>query len=385
MRVTLLVGTTKGLFLLTSHDRKTWTTAGPLCEGWPINHAIGEPGTGAIWAAGGSNWHGAGVFRSGDGGETWARATLAHGEFEDWVASDPAMAENFGLSPSPPAPYTGEVTALWSLARVGGTLYAGAKPAALYASHDGGETWAKAPGLTDHPSRDSWQPGGAGLVLHTIFADPAEPRKLWVAISSAGAFASEDGGETWERRNRRDNAAPSHHAPHPGHTDTESEVGHCVHNMVRAPGAEGDLLYQQNHEGVFRSRDGGRNWTEITAGLPSGFGFPVAVSPHDPEKVWVLPLNGDILGRFPPGASAAVWHSADGGETWGAEREGLPQANCFFTVLRQAMATDVVEPAGVYFGTNSGSVFARTDGTGKWQEIAQHLPTVLSVETVTDA
>jgi len=383
MDVTLLVGTTKGLFLLGSADREAWQVTGPLCEGWPINHAIADEETGAIWAAGGSDWHGAGVFRSSDGGQTWARATLAHGQFEDWIANDPETAKAFGMAPSPPAPFTGDMVNLWSLGRTNGTLYAGAKPAALYASTDGGETWAKVPGLTDHPSRENWQPGGAGLVLHTIVTDPARPEKLWVGISAAGAFASEDGGATWERRNRRDNAEPHDHAPHPGHSDAEAEVGHCVHNMVRAPGAGGDLLYQQNHHGVFRSRNGGRNWSDISAGLPSTFGFPVAVSPHDPESIWVLPLNGDILGRYPPGASAAVWHSADGGETWVAEREGLPGTDCYFTVLRQAMATDRAAVAGVYFGTNSGSVFARTDGTGTWREIARHLPTVLSVETMT--
>jgi photosystem II stability/assembly factor-like uncharacterized protein len=159
----------------------------------------------------------------------------------------------------------------------------------------------------------------------------------------------------------------------------DGELGHCVHNMMRAPGSD-DVLYQQNHHGVWRSADGGRSWHDITAGLPSTFGFPIRVHPRDPQMIWTLPLNGDREGRFPPDAAAAVWKSADGGDTWSAKREGLPQTACFFTVLRQAMAGDTHAPAGVYFGTNSGSVFASLDEGETWREIAEHLPTVLAVE-----
>jgi photosystem II stability/assembly factor-like uncharacterized protein len=162
-------------------------------------------------------------------------------------------------------------------------------------------------------------------------------------------------------------------------------VGFCVHNIVRAPrdgAAARDVLYQQNHHGVFRSHDGGLSWQEISAGLPSTFGFPIAVHPRDPDTVWVLPLNGDTQGRYPPDASAAVWRSRDGGDTWTAQRDGLPARNCFFTVLRQAMATDHGTPAGIYFGTNSGSVFASADEGETWTEAARHLPTVLCVETL---
>jgi photosystem II stability/assembly factor-like uncharacterized protein len=201
-----------------------------------------------------------------------------------------------------------------------------------------------------------------------------------VGISAAGVFATEDGGATWDRRNRRSNAPAAPAAD--GHAHDGDEVGHCVHNLVRAPGDGGDLLYQQNHQGVFRSPDGGRSWHEITAGLPSSFGFPIAVHPRDPSTVWVLPLNSDIDGRYPPDASAAVWRSRDGGDSWSALRDGLPARDCFFTVLRQGMATDGADPAGIYFGTNSGSVFASRDEGDSWSEIARHLPTVLCVETL---
>ncbi|WP_172326911.1 sialidase family protein [Mangrovicoccus sp. HB161399] len=365
----LLVGTTKGLFLL--REEAGWAVTGPLCGGWPVNHAIGLGGR--LWAAGGNEWFGAGVWRSEDGGATWQLSKLANGQADAWLAREPEMAAQFGMEPDPPAPFTGEVDALWSLGQQGGRLLAGAKPATLFVSDDGGETWEKLTGLTDHPTRGEWEPGAAGLTLHTIVTDPADPAKLWVGISAAGVFASEDGGASWERRTRRSNTASPPRSPF----GSPDEIGYCVHNMGRGPG---DVLYQQNHHGVFRSRDGGRSWDDISDGLPSTFGFPVGVHRENPDMLWVLPLNGDTQGRFPPDARAAVWKSGDAGETWRACREGLPQEACFFTVLRQAMAVGPGTPAGVYFGTNTGSVFASADEGESWQEIARHLPTVLCVE-----
>ncbi len=375
---TLLVGTTKGAFLLSGGaDADGWQVTGPHCDGWPINHMVGDPDGGTIWAAGGDDWTGAGIWRSDDGGETWALTRLTRGTRDDWAANDPDFANLIGWTDDP-LPFGDTFSQVWSLNFAHGTLHAGTKPAGLLRSIDGGQSWDKVDSLTNHPSADSWNPGAAGLTLHTIVADPQDAAKLWVGISAAGVFATEDSGATWERRNRLSNADACGHHDHPA-APRDGETGHCVHNMMRAPGP-GDLLYQQNHHGVWRSGDGGRSWDDITPGLPSTFGFPIRVHPRDPETLWTIPLNGDSAGRYPPDAAAAVWRSRDGGRTWKDMRAGLPQTACFFTVLRQAMAGDIRDPAGVYFGTNSGSVFASLDEGEKWQEVARHLPTVLAVE-----
>ena len=378
--VTILVGTTKGAFLVSGgSNRQGWKLTGPFCNGWPINHVIGDPVTGLLWAGGGGEWHGAGVWRSEDFGSTWEVAKLTKGQIDDWAASEPQLAATMNWTKQP-SPFADQFSQIWSLGYAHGTLYAGTKPAKLLSSRDGGKSWEEVRGLRDHPSADSWNPGGAGLVLHTILFDPANAKKLWVGISAAGVFATEDGGRTWDRRNRLSNTGPSTENSHPA-GPRDGEIGHCVHNLMRAPGRT-DLLYQQNHHGVWRSADGGRSWDDITRGLPSTFGFPICVHPRDPEIIWTVPLNGDIAGRFPPDAAAAVWRSNDAGETWQALRDGLPQDGCYFTVLRQAMARDEREPVGVYFGTNSGSVFGSFDEGESWHEIARHLPTILSIEAL---
>lgn len=379
----LLVGTTKGAFVLTGDaHRKDWDVSGPHCGGWPINHMAGDPASGTIWAGGGGEWQGAGIWRSTDGGATWDLTKLSRGQMDDWAANDPDFAAMIGWDGTSP-PFDDRFTSVWSLHRAHGRLYAGTKPAQLLTSDDDGATWQMNEGLRDFAGREDWSPGAAGLTLHTLVSDPEEPAKFWLAISAAGVFATEDGGQTWDRRNRLSNAEACGHHDHPA-APKDGQTGHCVHNMVRAadprPGA--DLLYQQNHHGTWRSRDGGRTWEDIGAGLPSTFGFPIAVHPHDPETIWVIPLNGDMAGRYPPDAAAAVWISEDAGQSWTAQRTGLPQRNCYFTVLRQAMTTDRQTDPGVYFGTNTGSVFASLDGGETWDEIARHLPTILGIEAL---
>lgn len=352
-KVLLLVGTKKGLFIVASDaSRRDWEIKGPFCETWPIQHAVADPETGAIYAAGGNAWFGAAIWKSTDLGATWTHSSagLGYGEGEE------------------------PVTAAWSLAAAPDGLYAGVEPAGLFKSTDGGETWTLVAGLRRHPSRQSWQPGGAGLILHAIVPHPGDGKKIWVGISSAGVFHTADGGETWEPRNRGTRADFN------PEEDRYPEVGQCVHSLVLAPGSA-ERLYQQNHCGMYRSDDGGRQWASIEAGLPSSFGFPAAVHPRDPDTLYLLPLNGDVQGRFMPEARAAVWRTRDGGASWTDLRNGLPQKDAYFGVLRQALATDRLQPAGVYFGTGGGALFASADEGESWTCLARHLPAISSVET----
>jgi photosystem II stability/assembly factor-like uncharacterized protein len=230
-------------------------------------------------------------------------------------------------------------------------------------------------GLTDHPSRKDWQPGGGGLILHAIASHPTDPQRLWVGVSTAGVFHTADGGATWEPRNRgtRCDFLPE--------DQRYPEYGQCVHALALAPGRP-ERLYQQNHCGMYRSDDGGLNWASIEKGLPSSFGFPAAAHPRDPDTLYLAPLNGDVLGRFMPGGRAAIWRTRDAGVTWTGHGHGLPRENAYFGVLRQALATDALDPAGVYFGTTSGALFASADEGETWRVIAQHLPSISSVETL---
>jgi photosystem II stability/assembly factor-like uncharacterized protein len=353
-RTYVLLGTKKGAFILESDAaRRDWLLRGPFCETWPMNHVVADPATGTIYAGGGNEWFGPAVWRSVDLGASWTHSSEGLGYAEGQEA----------------------IKSVWSLGVRDGRVYAGVQPAGLFASDDGGETWQQLEGLQRHPTRPHWQPGGAGLILHSIVLDPADSRRIWIGISAAGVFYSEDGGESWEPRNtgtRCDFLPEGERYP---------AFGQCVHCIVMAP-TQPNLLYQQNHCGMYRSDDGGRQWQSIEAGLPSSFGFPAAAHPRDPSTMFLLPLNGDIAGRYVPDGAAAVWRTRDGGGTWEAKRAGLPQGNAFFGVLRQAMACDRLEPAGVYAGTNTGTLFASADEGETWSTIGQHLPPILSVETL---
>jgi photosystem II stability/assembly factor-like uncharacterized protein len=353
-KVLLLIGTNKGAFIVEGDARRTsWELRGPFCETWPIHHVVADVADGTIYAGGGNRWLGAGVWKSTDLGATWTRSSegLAYGQDEDPIKT------------------------IWSLAPKNGDLYAGVEPAGLFHSKDRGLSWQHVAGLRKHSSQPNWQPGGAGLILHSLVPHPSDPNQLWVGISAGGVFHTADGGETWEARNRgtRADFLPEE--------QRYPEYGQCVHSLVMAPGVP-DRLYQQNHCGMYRSEDGGQSWHSIEAGLPSTFGFPAAAHPRDPGTLYLVPLNGDSAGRYVPDGKAAVWRTRDGGNTWEALRQGLPQQNAFLCVLRQALATDQCAPAGVYFGTNSGSLFASADEGDNWNCIAQHLPIILSVETM---
>ena len=357
-KVFILVGTKKGAFIFESEPgRRAWAQRGPYCETWPLNHMVGDAASGAIYAGGGNEWFGPAVWKSTDLGRTWTH-------------SSEGLAYEAGEQP---------IKSVWSLAPRNGSLYAGVEPAGLFRSDDGGQSWSHVAGLREHPSRPHWQPGGGGLILHSLVRHPTDDRQIWVGISAAGVFHTADGGATWQPRNqgtRADFLPEGERYP---------EMGQCVHCLVMAPG-KSERLYQQNHCGMYRSDDGGERWESIEAGLPSSFGFPAAAHPHDPETLYLLPLNGDSSGRYVPEAKAAVWRTRDGGASWRALRKGLPQENVYFGVLRQAMATDRLEPAGVYFGTNTGMLFASADEGESWSRVAEYLPPILSVETlVTEA
>lgn len=354
-RILVLLGTKKGAFALEADadrrdDAAAWSLRGPFCQGWPINHFVADPATESLYAASGSPWFGPTVWRSDDLGGTWTQSSdgFTYGEGE------------------PP------VTAVWHVTPGDGVLYAGVEPAGLFRSTDDGRTWTHVEGLTKHPSRPTWQPGAGGLICHTVLLHPDDPDRMWVAISAAGVFATEDGGRNWEPRNRgtRADFMP----------DQYPETGQCVHKAALAAGRP-DRLFQQNHCGTYRSDDSGKSWVCLDEGLPSTFGFPVVAHPRDPDSFFTIPLNGAEKGRFVPDAAMAVWTTSDAGATWRDLRDGLPQKDAYLTVLREGFANDTLDPFGLYFGTTSGEVHASADEGRHWRRIAEELPSILSVET----
>ena len=351
-KVLLLVGTKKGLFLFTSPDRRHWTASGPFQPGREINHAVFDARTGRIFATANDSWFGCEVVSSPDLGGHWEQATL-----------NPKFAESSGL----------KLERIWHIepgrASERGVLYAGVAPAALFRTEDNGQTWGEVTTLTAHPTRAKWHPGAGGLCLHSIVIDHAHPTRMFTGISAVGVFRSENGGSAWETANRGTRAE---FLP-----DKFPEYGQCVHKLLMTGGAN-PLLYQQNHCGVYRSADGGRAWNEITAGLPSDFGFPLALPPRQADTLYVIPLQGAEF-RCPPGRKLRVFRSRDGGKTWMALSNGLPADDFYGGVYREGMTTDALDPAGIYFGSNNGKVFHSDDEGESWRMLADNLPPVFSV------
>ncbi len=364
-KVRLLVGTRKGGFVLTSDGaRKTWEVSGPHFGGWEVFHMEAAPADpDRVYASVWTGWHGAVIQRSNDGGRTW---TPVGNQF---TYTD-ANATHLGFDDKP-MPW--RFKRVWHLEPAldgSDTVYAGVEDAAFFRSTDAAETWEEMSGLRRHPSGAAWQPGAGGLGLHSIIIDPNNPQRVYVAISAAGVFRSDNGGETWQPANTGLRAT---YTP-----DPEPEVGYCVHKIAMHP-ARPNTLFMQKHGGVYRSDDAAGSWTNISGNLSSDFGFPIAVHPHDPETVYVVPITSDSQ-HYPPEGSLRVWRSRQGGGVWEPLGKGLPDRNCYVNVLREAMAVDRLDPGGVYVGTTGGQVYGSRDGGDTWDAMAMHLPPVLSVE-----
>lgn len=349
--VAVLVGTRKGAFLFTSSlKRGRWQMSGPHFAGQEVFHLSFDPRDGkSVYAAVNSSWWGPHLHASRNLGRSWRLSERGLGFPE---SSGRKLVRIWHVEPGP--------------ADEPEVVYAGVDPGALFRSEDRGRTWREAPALAGHPTRERWQPGAGGLCLHSIQALPGG--RLYAAISAAGVFRSEDRGATWRPINRgvRADFLPKKFP----------EVGQCPHKLLRHP-SRPDLLYQQNHCGVYRSDDGGETWKDISKGLPSRFGFALALDPSDPQTLWVIPEKSAQFRYTPSGG--AVYRSRDGGRSWRRLTSGLPDRRSYLHIFREGMATDGLRPCGVYFGTSSGSVFWSRDGGDRWESLAAHLPPVLSV------
>lgn len=351
MDVVLLAGTRKGLFVLASDEsRRRWDLQGPLLTGWEVFHATVDPRDGAVYAATNSWAYGPTVHRSTDRGKTWERSESLGLPEESGLKLERTWHVEPGHESEPR------------------TMWLGGDPGVLFRSDDGGATWAPNAGLLQHPSRDRWEPGAGGLCCHSIQIDPTNASTMFVGISAAGVFRSEDAGESWQPANK---GTAADFLPDPA-----PELGQCVHKLLLHP-ARPERLWQQNHCGVYRSDDGGASWERLDGnGLPSDFGFALALDPHDPDVAYVVPEEG-AENRVTSGGRLGVYRTGNAGASWELRSDGLPE-RAWVAVLREGMSSDRLDPAGVYLGTQSGSVFAST-GDG-WTEIASQLPPVLSVE-----
>ncbi|HUN61635.1 MAG TPA: hypothetical protein VMU53_06590 [Candidatus Sulfotelmatobacter sp.] len=384
--VRVLVGTRKGAFILTSDGkREKWSIEGPHFAGWEIYHLKGSPvDPNRIYASQTSGWFGQLVQRSRDGGKTWE---VPGGE---QPPAFPARASNkfvYDASAETGMPLTTHqwydgTQHPWEFKRVwhfepslhdADTVYAGVEDAALFRSTDGAESWQEIPGLRGHGTGPKWQPGAGGMCLHTIILDPANPERIYIAISAAGAFRTDDGGKSWKPINK---GLYSKYIP-----DPTAEVGHCVHHVAMNP-RRPDVLFMQKHWDVMRSDNAGDQWTKISGNLPTDFGFAIDVHTHEPETVYVVPIKSDSE-HFPLDGKLRVYRSKSGGNEWEELKKGLPERDCYVNVLRDAMAVDQLDECGVYFGTTGGQVYVSPDGGDTWNAIVHDLPGVLSVEVQT--
>ncbi|MGE5359536.1 MAG: WD40/YVTN/BNR-like repeat-containing protein [Bacteroidales bacterium] len=366
--VRVLVGTRKGAFVLSSDGtRQHWNVAGPHFAGWEVYHLKGSPADpNRLYASQSSSWFGQVVQRSSDGGKTWE--AVGNKFAYDGV---PGTHQWYDGTPHP-----------WEFARVWhlepsltdpDTVYAGVQDAALFQSADGGQHWEELSGLRCHETGSSWQPGAGGLCLHTILLDPSNPGRMFIAISAAGAFRTDDGGKHWRPINR---GLKSPYIPNP-----EAEVGHCVHRIAMHR-SRPHVLFMQKHWDVMRSDDAGDSWREVSGNLPTDFGFAIDVHAHEPETVYVVPIKSDSE-HYPPDGKLRVFRSKTGGHEWEPLTNGLPQQDCYVNVLRDAMAVDALDRCGIYFGTTGGQVYASSDAGDSWKPIVRDLPAVLSVEVQT--
>lgn len=387
--VRVLVGTRKGAFVLTSDGtRRKWDVQGPHFGGWEIYHVKGSPADpNRIYASQTSSWFGQVIQRSDDGGKTWFQPGTPADQPTKTPDGMPIGESNkfvYDTSPETGKPLTTHqwydgTQHPWEFKRVWhlepslddpNTVYAGAEDAALFKSSNGGQTWEELSGLRGHVSGPQWQPGAGGMCLHTILLDPVNPQRMFIAISAAGAFRTDDGGQTWKPINR---GLHSEYIP-----DPKAEVGHCVHRIAFHR-SKPDVLFMQKHWDVMRSDDGGESWREVSGNLPSDFGFVVDVHAHEPETVYVIPIKSDSE-HYPPDGKLRVYRSRTGGNEWEALTNGLPQSNCYVNVLRDAMAVDTLDSCGIYFGTTGGQVYVSADAGDTWMPIVRDLPAVLSVE-----
>ena len=366
--VRVLVGTRKGAFVLTSDGaRRSWDVSGPHFAGWEIYHVKGSPADpNRLFASQSSGWFGQLIQRSDDGGKTWAPVDNKFAY--DGVAGTHQWYDG--------TPHPWEFKRVWHLEPSmtdPDTVYAGVEDAAMFRTTDGGQSWHEMPGLRRHGSGAHWAPGAGGLCLHTILIDPANAKRMFIAISAAGAFRTEDGGDTWQPINQ---GLRSQHIP-----DPTAEVGHCVHRLAMHR-SRPQVLFMQKHWDVMRTDNGGDLWREVSGNLPTDFGFVIDVHAHEPETIYVVPIKSDSE-HFPLDGKLQVYRSRTGGDTWEPLTKGLPQKDCYVNVLRDAMAVDSLDACGVYFGTTGGQVYASADAGDSWSAIVSNLPPVLSVEVQT--